>query len=810
MNLLNKDQSTFKIFKQTEGLPDDVILGILNDNKGNLWLSTTNGISKLRINEDSIDHHFQYLFVNYDKSDGLQGKAFNEGAAYKTSKGELIFGGANGINIFKPEEIITVNNDFNIVISDLLIFNKSIIRNDIINGRKILEKSITQTKEIRLSHKENVITFEFTALNYFHQEKRKFKYMLEGFNEQWLETDGSQRKATYTNLDPGEYIFYVKSTDNEGIWSENKASVKLIISPPWWLTYYSIIGYFIIFLSLFVLVRNIIISRIRVKRNIEIERLQAKNIHEADLMKLRFFTNISHEFKTPLTLIISPMEKILKTISDDYLSNQLKLIYNNALRLLKLVNQLMDFRKLDAGGLKLQATKNDIISFTNKVIESFNFEAKERNIDFSFQSKSPILEMWFDKDKMEKILYNLISNAFKYTPDEGKISVKIKSKIDVNYTNNPLYHQVEISIENTGPGIPKDKTLKIFDRFYQLDESNISSGTGIGLTLTKELIELHYGLIIVKSIPGKITKFTILLPFESQHLKSYEISEITEIDSKEIIHYKEFKVDKIENIQLDNKKIEKNEKPILLIIEDNADLRYFLKQEFLNDFEIIEAINGLQGEEKALEFIPDMIISDILMPITNGIDLCKKLKSNELTSHIPIILLTSQSEDDQIIKGYETGADDYITKPFSISVIRARINNIIISRKKLQDQFQKAKKLPSKVITPSSLDQKFLSKISEIVEKNISNNEFDATSFSVEIGMSRAQLYRKMKSLTGFSVNEYIRNVRLNKSVEMLLNKNFNVNEAAYAVGFNQVSYFTKCFTEYYGMSPTKYVQVNK
>ena len=805
LNLLSNDLTEFKNFKQADGLPDDIIFNILKDDKGDLWMSTTNGISKLIIKTDTLGKS-RYSFINFNISDGLQGKAFNEGAACKTSKGEFLFGGANGFNLFYPNQITIINNQFNIIISNLLIFNKNISVNDIINGRKILNKSINYTEEINLKYKENVITFGFTALNYFHQEKRKFKYKLEGFNESWLETSVNQRSATYTNLDPGEYFFKVKATNNEGKWTYNEASIKLIIQPPWYLTKYAIFSYIILTILLFILIKNIIVSKIRTKRKIEIERLKAKNIHETDMMKLRFFTNISHEFKTPLTLIISPLEKLIKIIKEESLSNQLILIYNNALRLLRLVNQLMDFRKLEAGGLKLQTTKNDIVLFINKISDSFKYEAKERNIDFKIHSKSPELELWYDKDKMEKILYNVISNAFKYTPDNGKVAIKIKSKIDDKYTNTPLYHHFEFVIENTGPGIQKDKTQKIFDRFYQLKKSGNSAGTGIGLTLTKELVELHYGKIEAKSIPGKNTKFIILLPLDNKHLNAYEIAEK---DIKENTQYKELQyIDQHENIAEES--LNQSEKPILLIIEDNSDLRMFIKQEFSNDFEIAEANNGLTGNEKALELMPDIIICDILMPGMSGIELCKNLKNNELSSHIPIIILTSQSEEDQIIKGYETGADDYITKPFSISVLRARINNIITSRKKLQDQFKKVKKLPVKVVTPSSLDQKFLEKIAEIVDKNIGNNEFDATLFSQEIGMSRAQLYRKMKSLTGFSVNEYIRNLRLNKSVELLLDKNYNVNEAAYSVGFNQVSYFTKCFTEYYGVSPTKYIQMNK
>jgi signal transduction histidine kinase/ligand-binding sensor domain-containing protein/DNA-binding response OmpR family regulator len=803
LNLLDHKTGTFSAIIKKDGLPNDNITGIQEDNKGNFWISTFKGLSRYSPKEQ--------VFKNFDLQDGLATDEFLVSTGFKSKTGEMFFGGREGIVSFLPDQV--KGNEFEppVYLTDFKLFNQSLAVSGAAKKKPLcLDKQIIFTPELTLSYNQNVFTFEFIALNYLRPEKNQYAYRMEGFDKQW-NIIGSKNDVTYTNLPPGTYTFRVKASNNDGKWNEKGASVKLNITPPWWKTFWAYSFYALFGMLLVSLLRYTILQREKFRHNLEFERMEAKKTHEIDLMKLRFFTNIAHEFRTPLTLIMAPLEKPFHLLDPEKLEMTYKLIYRNAYRLLRLINQLMDMRKLEAGGLKLEASQNDIVRFVKEIANLFNYEANERNIDFKMVSKEESLQVWFDPDKLDKILYNVVSNAFKFTPNGKKISIYLSVKKLNKLTEQDLNEFVEIVVEDSGIGIQPQELPKIFDRFYQADTSQKNIGSGIGLALTKELTALHQGEIKVESEPGKGTRFIILLPMGKGHLETYQLADekITSNKKTAFLVDQDISNHYISGVPEDGE-IEKTKKlPVLLVIEDNADLRLFIKHEFINSFKITEATNGTEGYEMAVSSIPDLIISDIIMPGIDGIEMCKKLKTDERTCHIPIILLTARLSEEQVIKGLETGADDYVTKPFSISVLRARVHNLIESRLLLRKQFSKLPDI-SQAITTSMLDQKFLERASKTIDLHIGDANFDAYQFATEIGMSRSQLYRKIQALTGYSVNEFIRNIRLKKAAELLIKADNNITETAYIVGFKEVTYFVKCFANYYGVSPAKYRGLHK
>jgi signal transduction histidine kinase/DNA-binding response OmpR family regulator/streptogramin lyase len=801
LNLLDPENETFKSITTKDGLPNDNVTGILEDKSGNLWIATFKGLARYSPGDNT--------FKIFDTKDGLATDEFIEPASFKSKTGEMFFGGREGVISFFPEDVKKNTYKPPVYLTNFKLFNLSV---EVLGSEKnkslYLKKQITFTPDLTLSYNQNVFTFEFVALNFIRPEKNQYGYMMEGFDKQWNKI-GSKNDVTYTNLPPGDYIFRVKASNNDGVWNETGTSLKLTITPPWWKTFwaYAIYSFLIILTLLFF--RYTVLQRERLKRKMEMERMEASKTHEVDLMKLRFFTNISHEFRTPLTLILAPLEKPFHLLTPEKLKERYNLISRNASRLLRLINQLMDIRKLEAGGLKLEVSQGDIVHFVKDISQLFNYEANERNIEFKIISKLETLPVWFDSDKVDKILYNVIANSFKFTPNGKKITIYISLEKRNGLTEEGLSEFVEIIVEDSGIGIQPEELTKIFDRFYQAESPQKNIGTGLGLALTKELVELHQGEIIVESEYGKGSRFKIYLPVGKDHFANYQI---VEKDSE--TSFTSIDLD-ISNDNLSNKSIEngKSKKlpllPVMLVIEDHADLRLFIKHEFIGSFKIIEAIDGVQGYNDAIETMPDIIISDILMPEMNGIELSRKLKTDERTSHIPMILLTARSSEEQVIEGLDTGADDYITKPFSISVLRARVKNLIDSRIQLRKQFSKLPDI-SKAITTTTLDQKFLERASKLMDQHLSDSNFDAHVFASEIGMSRSQLYRKVQALTGYSVNEFIRNIRLKKAAELLLKSDNNVTQIAYLVGFKEVTYFVKCFASYYGTSPSKYRGLNK
>jgi signal transduction histidine kinase/ligand-binding sensor domain-containing protein/DNA-binding response OmpR family regulator len=785
LNLFDKKMKRFRSFQEKDGLPHDAVLTLVEDNEGNLWMGTPNGISKLTISRSGETYDFQ--FRNFDESDGLQGRAFNENSILKLRSGEIVFGGSNGFNIFYPEAISVNENKPKVILTDFQVFNKSVPIGRGSNNFSMAQ-SITQVDEITLDYSDNVFSIEFAALSFFHPEKSQYKYMLEGFNTDWLTTDAAQRRVTFTNIDPGTYYFKVEASNNDGIWNQDPTVVKVIILPPFWKTGIAFALYAFLIVGGLMLARWLILTKERMNYRIAHERREAQQMHELDMMKIKFFTNVSHEFRTPLTLILTPIEKIVNQTHDSEQKKQFQLIQRNARRLLNLVNQLLDFRKMEVQEIKFTPSEGDIVGFIRELVSSFSDLSEKKNIDFSFTTSVEAFETLFDQDKVEKILFNLLSNAFKFTPEHGKVSVALF--VEQTETASTL----KIQVTDSGIGIPSDKLEKIFERFFQHDTPSaiVNQGSGIGLSITREFVKVHGGTIEAESTPGTGSCFTVALPLPRlSPVKAYEFPQEVETFSLAEHAVAETGID--------------NRKPVLLLVEDNEDFRFYLKDNLRLNYVIIEASNGKQALQKAIASVPDLVVSDIMMPEMNGIDFCRKLKSDRHTSHIPVILLTARTSDEQKLEGFDTGANDYITKPFNFEILQSRIRNLLVQRENSQKAFQKHMDVKASDIHITSLDEKMIQNAIRIVEDHIADPDFSVEELSREMAMSRVHLYKKLLSLTGKSPIEFIRTIRLQRAAQLLEKSQLTVAEVAYQVGFNNPKYFTKYFKDHFNMLPSVY-----
>jgi signal transduction histidine kinase/ligand-binding sensor domain-containing protein/DNA-binding response OmpR family regulator len=794
LNLFDSEKKTFTSFYEKDGLPHNTILTLLEDNSGNIWMSTPNGISNLIISKNQADSGYSFQFKNYDESDGLQGRQFNENAALKTQSGELVFGGASGFNIFRPEKIVASKNIPQTVLSDFQIFNKSVGIGEVIGRRTVLNKSIAETKELTLPHSANVISIEFASLNFFHPDKSTYQYMLENFHPYWSTADGKSRKITYTNLDAGNYTFRVRSSNSDGVWSKEDVTLKITILPPFWKTKIAFVLYITVILGALLLSRKILVARERLKYKIAHERQEAQRMHELDVMKMRFFTNVSHEFRTPLTLILTPLEKMLKNEAEPPQPGQLQLIHRNARRLLNLVNQLLDFRKLEVQEIKLNLSEGDMIAFIRDAVYSFSDLSEKKNIRLDFTSSLTLLETMFDQDKVEKIMFNLLSNAFKFTPEQGVVSVSIKE------TGIDKDKAIEIQVKDTGIGIPQNKQEKIFERFFQNDlpSSVINQGSGIGLSITKEFVRLQDGTITVESEVGKGSCFTVVLPVK-------QVFNIENKPTEDLEMHPDVAGDDTLQETSDKAKL-----PTLLLVEDNEDFRFYLKDNLRFQYNIVEAKDGEEGWAKVLSALPDLIVSDVMMPRMNGLEFCRKVKNDPRVSHISVILLTARTAEEQKLEGFESGADDYVTKPFNFEILQSRIKNLIQKRELFQKDFRKQIEIKGSDIAITSLDEKLIQRAIKYVEEKIADADFSVEDLSRELGMSRVHLYKKLLALTGKSPLEFIRSLRLQRAAQLLSGSQLTVAEVAYQVGFNNPKYFARYFKEEFGLLPSAYMAQKK
>jgi signal transduction histidine kinase/ligand-binding sensor domain-containing protein/DNA-binding response OmpR family regulator len=802
LNLMDPQSGkVLKTWTKKDGLPDNYIQTIAEDNQHNLWIGTPNGLSNGWVGPGGDPMNPHLTFINYDASSGLQSAQFNENAALRTREGEMVFGGPFGFNIFKPQAPNGTTQAPPLIFTDLQVFNQSVAPGERVRGRVLLKTALPQTQEVELGYNDNVFSISFADLDYSINQKVNYAYRLDGFNQDWLNMVSGQRSATFTNLDPGTYHFRVRATPAGGMGSPREAALTIHILPPFWKTPWAFVVYVLVALGLLWLARNILVERTRMRFRIEQERQKAEDLHELDMMKIRFFTNVSHEFRTPLSLILAPMEKLLKQPGSGDQHKQFQLIYRNARRLLNLVNQLLDFRKMEVQEFRLQPSKDDVIRFVKDLTQSFSDISEKRHVQLDFESNVESAQANFDRDKVEKIVFNLLSNAFKFTPEGGKVLVAVKVEGRI----------LELRVSDTGIGIPPEQVDRIFERFFQHDLPGhiINQGTGIGLSLTKEFVKLHTGSIEVVSEIEKGSSFIVRLPIIEVEVHPLAQQVVRRSANGHALEETDLMAERLEERGESEPDIEgsprKSKKPILLIVEDNEDFRFYLKDNLRNTYQVVEASDGKEGWAKIQAAQPDLVVSDIMMPGMNGITLAKKIKNDPRLSHIPVILLTARAAEEQQLEGYSSGANDYITKPFNFELLQAKIRNLLAQRKAVHKLFQKQAEINPSSVSITPLDEQFIAQAIAIVEQHISEPEFSVEDLSRALHFSRVTLYKKLLSLTGKAPLDFIRHIRLKRATELLSKSQMTVAEIAYEVGFNDPKYFARSFIKEFGIKPSAY-----
>jgi signal transduction histidine kinase/DNA-binding response OmpR family regulator/ligand-binding sensor domain-containing protein len=767
------------------------VLAIEEDGLGRLWLSSLEGIICFDPKEDIA------LFFN--EEDGID---HTHGIIEKTSYGALVTANIEGITIFDPLSLKINKSKTNPVLTNLLVNNVTPDISDQQYGENFsISNDISLLDELTLDYSHNNFTVEYAAMQLTAPSKNLYRHMLDGYDKSWIETDYKNRTATYTNLPSGTYTFRVKASNHHGVWSDNERTLKVIILPPPWRTWWAYSGYGLMVAGLLVWARKNIVQRERLKSSLALAKVEQEKEHfelekakEVDKVKTSFFTNISHEFRTPLTLIKGPVQNILDRYKDDpKLQEQLKLVQRNSDLLLKLINQLLDLAKLESGSLKVEKTEGDVFSFVRAIASSFESFARQKNVSIQVNVPEGSCDALFDKDKVETILINLINNAVKFTPSGG--SVIITASL------SPNAQGLVFSVRDTGIGIPPDHQSKIFERFHQVSEAHKEVGTGIGLALVKELVTLMGGEIAVTSEVGVGSEFTVHIPIElvaSNQLPVTGDQTPVTSDQPETGNWKPATESTL-------KEHGQSAKPHILVVEDNTDLRHFIIDSLGNEFHFLEAENGKQGLDIATNEIPDLIISDVMMPEMDGITMAGKIKTDIRTSHVPLILLTAKSSEDSKLSGLSSGADDYLTKPFNKNELLLKVRNGVNRQLKLRERLRAELMSTASKIEVLSEDEKFLNSVKEKILERLSDEQLSVESLSDDIGMSRVQLYRKVSGLTGISVNELIRKLRLQRAAQLLQQKWGPVSQVAYEVGFSNLSYFSKVFKEEFGVLPSEY-----
>lgn len=801
LNLFDEAINGFKVYRHNR--THNAVLTVEEDNYGRIWMSTLDGLLEMTMLDGSSVS--KVSFKQYTESDGTQGRQFNQNAGFKTRQGELVFGGPTGFNILNAKERKADILITKIVFSELELYEQTVDIGDEISGVVVLNKSISEATEIVLPPDKNFFSIKFSALNYFNPERDRYMYTLDGLNTDWLPVDAKNHEIVFNSLNPGHYTLRVKAANRDGVWSEHEATLTIIMNPPFWKTKTAFALYALILLIALVITRRLIQQREGVKFALEQERREIHRVHELDMMKVKFFTNVSHEFRTPLTLILTPIERLIKKATDPDQIVQFQLIQRNGKRLMKLVNQLLDFKKLEVHDIKFNPSKGDIVNFIKDTALSFSDLSEKKNITLEFHSSVDHFETLFDQDKLEKILFNLLSNAFKFTLERGVVSVRLAL---ITGDNDPL---IQIDVRDTGIGIPEDKLDKIFEPFFQTDlpRSIVNIGSGIGLAITKEFVRIHGGRIMVESEVGKGSCFRVMLPvIEPASIQEDALPE--QALTLEAGHEQKDVRDGMLSSDQHDKLPDKPKKRSLLLVEDSDDFRFYLKDNLKFLYTIQEAKNGVEGWNMTLTLQPDLIVSDIMMPEMNGIELCTKIKSDERVSHIPVILLTARSSEEQRLEGFKTGADDYITKPFNFEVLEARINNLLRRREKSQKTFRNTLEVKSSELQITPLDVKFIENAVKCVEKNVSASDFSVEDLAIELGISRAYVFKKILALSGKTPLEFIRTIRLQHAAQLLEKSQLSVREIAYKVGFNNPKYFTKYFKEQFNVLPSDYAASKK
>lgn len=768
-----------------EGMANEMIQDLVVDKLGDIWATTANGLCRFR---RTLSSEQPFALTMFDSQNKLGDAKFLPRTAASMADGKLLFGSSTGFYIVDPIQVKDMEYTGHPVFISLLVNNQEVVAGKEYDGRVILPFALSTTRKIVLEHDENFITVHFSGLNFDMPHHTYYKYRLQGVNNDWIEInpqDGIGR-ANYTDLSPGTYKLEVCSAGLDKVWSKQSATLEIEVLAPLWATWWAKLLYLLVFIALIIFV-----VRWKIEQNRK--RMENEKYKELEEMKYRFFTNISHEFRTLLTLIITPIGSILKRTTDGETRHQLNDVSRNAGDLLQLVNQLLDFRKMEMNGEHLNLTSGNLNEFIQYTTMKFMPLAEQKNIRLTFEDKTEGLFMYFDKDKVGKVLTNLLSNAFKFTKAGGKVNVSLEKCI---LDSRRCAH---IVVEDTGCGIPKEEQGHVFERFYRTEQDSSSQqiGSGIGLNMVYEYIQLHEGKVSLESEEGKGSRFIVDIPADLKREVQQEASEENRIASPVMADV----VDGAVGVQT-FRKIEKT----VLVVEDNEDFSHFLSQELGRIYnKVLTAKDGIEGAMMAEAENPDIIVSDVMMPRMNGTDMCRRIKENIETSHIPIILLTAWSTDEGRAAGYKAGADAYIAKPFDMEVLLARISNLLEKQEKRQRDFSHSISLDPKTVTDSSPDEDFLKEVIACIEKNIDNSEYTIDSLSTDIVMSRMSLYRKMKSLTGQTPADFIRMVRLKTAAKLLKEEKCTVSEACYRTGFASPQNFSKHFKEMFGVLPSQY-----
>ena len=797
----NKKKNQSQLYTMADGMPCNVICGILEDAKGNIWLSTHMGISKLIVSENK--------FINYYAFDGLQGNEFTKSAAFHAGDDEMYFGGISGITHFYPQKINDVRKQLKVYLTELYILDVPVLKSEK-SGKKNnqrISRFISDVDTIHLTYKDNMFSLEFSTFDFGNSERVSYRYKMEGLNSQWMNTEQGVSRINFTNISYGTYKLKVRACIQENMSPEKE--ILIIITPPWYLSWWANTFYFILFLMLGFGIAKYILNQIKHKQEM-MRNEHAEQINEA---KLQFFINISHEIRTPMTLIISPLEKLISENTEKDKQHVYQMMYRNAQRILRLINQLMDVRKIDKGLMSLKFNETNMVGFIDDLMQTFEYQAKKSNIRFTFEHADKTLPVWIDQNNFDKVLLNILSNAFKFTPENGEINILLQTGND-NTETEVLQNYFEIIISDTGIGIEDEKIEKIFERFYQIDndQTKLNFGTGIGLHLARSLTELQHGKLVARNKKEGIgSEFIIKMPMGNAHLSDLEMgtrerkpSLKTEISLMNAGIYDDSQID--ETIKVKSKTNYR-----ILIVDDEDEIRHYINTELSGIYKIFECSNGKEALDFILKEKPNLVISDVMMPDMDGITLCKKIKSNININHIPVILLTAKSTDEDKSEGFEIGADAYVVKPFNVELLKKRIANLIENRERLEvkpSDLEQNKSLIKKVVLRSS-DEILLEKVMKIINNNIAEPDLNVEMLAAGVGMSRVHMHRKLKELTNQSARDFIRSIRLKQAAEMLTHQKLTISEVAYAVGFSNLSHFSNSFHEFYGMSPKEYAQRN-
>ncbi|MEN9909698.1 MAG: hypothetical protein RLZZ540_2847, partial [Bacteroidota bacterium] len=794
--LFNRKTNIFKRFTTADGLSSNTILRILEDKKGNLWMSTYNGLSRLDIKTKT--------FRIFSKNDGLQSNQFSFNAGLKLSTGEFLFGGINGFNLFYPESIKEVVSNTKILLSDLSVNNEPIATKPDLISEWTEENQI---KEIRLPYDQTTLSIEFVALDYSGADKINYAYFLDGWDDQWSNV-GQNRKVNYPHLSEGTYVFKVKTSNFQDELSKAEILIRIIVLPPWYRTWWAYLLYLIIGGAIIYNYVRYSKYQERLKYKVKIAELEREKEKEIAEKQSSMFTYISHEFRTPLALIINPLKKVIKKedVPNDSSKGDLQIAYRNARRLLSLVDQLLLFRKAENDADVLRLSEINMNHLCQEVYQCFVTQAKDKKIDYTIEIPQQSVSIIGDYEKIEISLFNLVSNAFKYTPDGGNIVVKLSE----------TEKEISVAISDTGSGIAQQNIEAIFEKFKQLDSKvSVSTGFGIGLYIVKYFVDKHKGTVFCESEIGKGSCFTLTflkgqghfddLPISSNVPKMSELVEellIDDLDLNEVVNANEFEEELNKKMLTDKKSV--------LIIDDNTEIRNYLIQLFSESHLVYSAANGHEGLKLTKKHMPDIVISDIAMEVMDGLELCKRIKESEELSHIPVILLTATNNPETHLQGITDGADDYITKPFDDDLLIARVNTLLKNRGNLRKYFLDSITLRENDQKVPAEYQEFLKKCIDIIEANMGNRDFSIKNFATEMGMSHSSLYKKIKIISGETLNAFIRSIRLRRAALLLLTENMNIAQASAEVGFEDQKYFRQQFVKLFGMTPSLYVKKYK